>query len=495
MLNIIIDQTNKYIEQMPKQERKKYGQFFTSRETAEYMASMFSDLGKKEEISILDAGAGSGILSCALLEKVAQYSNIKKVKLVCYETDIKILDILCKNLELVREKNNFSFEYEVRTENYIISQNLEFNGMIGGNPNPTKFDFVIGNPPYMKIPKDALEAKAMPEICYGAPNLYFLFAAMGLFNLKQEGEMVYIIPRSWTSGAYFRRFRDYFLTEGKLEKIHLFGSRNKVFDQEDVLQETIIVKIRKTDNIPDNVLMTSTVSNKDFSNCSELEVPYNIVVSGEQKFVYLVTEKSELDVLKRVNKWTNTLPDIGLRMKTGLTVDFKNRDILRNENEEGAIPLFYSHHIKDGMVYFPIQKENEYVVTNQKGLLQKNKNYLFVKRFTAKEERRRLQCGVYLAKKYPQYDMISTQNKINFIDGLVNELSECVVYGLYVLFNSSIYDAYYRILNGSTQVNSTEINAMPVPELEIIQEIGRKLIKSKDLSEANCDMILEEYYG
>ncbi len=495
MLDIIIEQTNKYIEQMPKKERKKYGQFFTSKETAEYMASMFSDLGIKEEISILDAGAGSGILSCALLEKVAQYSNIKKVKLVCYETDEKILDILQKNLQLIKEESNYTLEYEIRMKNYITSQNLDFNGMIGRNQNPQKYDFVIGNPPYMKISKDALEVKVMPEICYGAPNLYFLFAAMGLFNLKQEGEMVYIIPRSWTSGAYFRKFRDYFLTQGKLEKIHLFGSRNKVFDQENVLQETIIIKIRKTDKIPDNVLMTSTVSNKDFSNCLELEVPYHIVVSGEQKFVYLVTEKSELDVLKRINRWTTTLPDIGLRMKTGLTVDFRNQDILRNENEEGAVPLFYSQHIKDGTVFFPIQKENEYVVTNQKGLLQKNKNYLFVKRFTAKEEKRRLQCGVYLAKKYPQYNMISTQNKINFIDGLVNELSECVVYGLYVIFNSSIYDTYYRILNGSTQVNSTEINAMPVPGIEIIQEIGKKLIKTKDLSESNCDKILEEYYG
>ncbi len=495
MLDVIIEQTNKYIEQMPKKERKKYGQFFTSRETAEYMAGMFSDLGKKEEISILDAGAGSGILSCALLEKVAQYENIKKVRLVCYETDEKILDILRKNLELAKEKITYSLEYIIKSENYISSQYLEFNDMIGSNPNPEKYDFVIGNPPYMKIPKDALEAKAMPEICYGAPNLYFLFAAMGLFNLKREGEMVYIIPRSWTSGAYFRKFRDYFLTVGKLEKVHLFGSRNKVFDQEDVLQETMIINLRKTDKTPDNVIMTSTVSNKDFSKRTELKVPYNIVVSGEQKFVYLVTEKSELDVLKRINKWTTTLPDIGLRMKTGLTVDFKNRDILRNEDEEGAIPLFYSQHIKDGMVYFPIQKENEYVVTNKRGLLQKNKNYLFVKRFTAKEERRRLQCGVYLAKKYPQYDVISTQNKINFIDGMVSELSECIVYGLYAIFNSSIYDAYYRILNGSTQVNSTEINAMPVPGIEIIQEIGWKLIRTKDLSESTCDKILEEYYG
>lgn len=127
--------------------------------------------------------------------------------------------------------------------------------------------------------------------------------------------------------------------------------------------------------------------------------------------------------------------------------------------------------------------------------MQDNKNYLFVKRFTAKEEPRRLQCGVYLAKEFPQYKKISTQNKINFIDGIMTDMSECLVYGLYVLFNSTIYDKYYRILNGSTQVNSTEINAMPVPDLDIIQEMGRKIIKSKDYSVTSCNLILEAYCG
>jgi len=116
-----------------------------------------------------------------------------------------------------------------------------------------------------------------------------------------------------------------------------------------------------------------------------------------------------------------------------------------------------------------------------------------VKRFTAKEERRRLQCGVYLSKNYPQFTKISTQNKINFVDGLLSGMSECLVYGLYVLFNSTLYDEYYRILNGSTQVNSTEINSMPVPDLESIQEMGRKLMNSKDMSENSCNMILEGY--
>jgi len=35
-------------------------------------------------------------------------------------------------------------------------------------------------------------------------------------------------------------------------------------------------------------------------------------------------------------------------------------------------------------------------------------------------------------------------------------------------------------LNGSTQVNFTEFNAMPVPDLESIQEMGRKLMQSED---------------
>ena len=173
-------------------------------------------------------------------------------------------------------------------------------------------------------------------------------------------------------------------------------------------------------------------------------------------------------------------------------MDFRNREALRDTAEEQAVPLFYAQHIQDGRVVFPIGKEHEYIVTTQPGLLQANANYLFVKRFTAKEEHRRLQCGVYLARKHSGYTTISTQNKINFIGGL-KALSECVVYGLYVLFNSTLYDCYYRILNGSTQVNSTEINSMPMPPMSVIEAMGKELIRTRDMSETSCDRILRSY--
>ncbi|MBQ8919058.1 MAG: hypothetical protein IJ056_02995 [Acidaminococcaceae bacterium] len=41
LLDHIVTQTTEYIAQMPKSDRKKYGQFFTSKETAVFMAGLF----------------------------------------------------------------------------------------------------------------------------------------------------------------------------------------------------------------------------------------------------------------------------------------------------------------------------------------------------------------------------------------------------------------------------------------------------------------------
>ena len=491
MVDYVFQQTTEYIEHMPKSLRKSYGQFFTSPETAAFMAELF-EIPQKRSVSVLDPGAGSGILAVALIERLQSNQYIEEIDLICYENDPNILELLKSNLDWVCNHSEKKIFYQINIDNYILSQMSDYNNMFDANPNPRKFDLAIGNPPYMKVAKDAPEALAMPNVCYGAPNLYFLFASMSLFNLCDAGEMVYIIPRSWTSGAYFKRFRQSFLSIGALKHIHLFVSRDKVFEKESVLQETIIIRVKKTATKPDFITISTTQCNHDFASRTVFEAPYTTVVNGSDCYVYLVTNEDEANTLKRVNCFKETLPSIGLRMKTGLTVDFRNRDALRDQAEDNAVPLFYSQHIQDGKVVFPIGKEHEYIATDQGGLRQQNTNYLFVKRFTAKEEHRRLQCGVYLAKKHPEYTEISTQNKINFICGL-RELSECVVYGLYVLFNSTLYDCYYRILDGSTQVNSTEINAMPVPPMSVIEAMGKELIRVRNMSEESCDNILGSY--
>ena len=480
LIEKIIENTLSFINTIPKLERKSYGQFFTSEKTAVHMASMFNFNINKPEIHILDAGAGTGLLSAVVIQRLIDLKYQGHIHLICYETDSKVLPILINNLNFIKE--NFDFSFIVVKENYITSQHFEdlFNS------NAKQFDYIIGNPPYLKLSKSAPEALSMQQICHGAPNLYFLFCAMGIYNLKDDGELVYIIPRSWTSGCYFEKFRQYLFQHTTIQQIHLFVSRNKVFNQESVLQETMIIKIKKTTNKPQNIIV-STSSSSSYNDFQQYNVPYNTIVAKNQ-YVFLVTTPDEVETLNKTSKFKHTLPEINLKMKTGIIVDFRTQDVLRNENQQGAYPLFYSSHIQHGKVIWPIGKQGEYIVTNKKSFLQPNGNYLFVKRFTSKEEKRRLQCGIFRQKDYPQFSHISTQNKINFIACQ----SLCILYGIYALFSSSLYDQYYRILNGSTQVNSTEINTIPVPSRDIIEAMGKELM-TMPINENNCNKIVNKW--
>ena len=482
MLNVVLDNTERFMGTVPKTKRKKYGQFFTNAATAQFMASLFCFDLSRPKIDLLDAGAGTGILAAAAIQRLKDEGYTGHVHVTCYETDPLVMPLLEENMGLCAQWPHMS--YTIRNENYITSQSFSSHTLFA-EESPL-YDYVIGNPPYQKIAKGAAEALAMPEVCYGAPNLYFLFWAMGIHNLRDGQELVYIIPRSWTSGAYFKKFREYLFAHCVITDLHLFDSRDKVFDGESVLQETIIVKVRKSQTPPPTISIT-TSSTSSFEDIRRFHAPYSIVV-GKNHFVYLVTNEEEARTLRTVNHFQKTLPEINLKMQTGLIVDFRTRDVLRNHLEEGAYPLLYSQHIKEGKVVWPAGKEGEVIKTDKRAYLQENGDFLIVKRFTSKEEPRRLQCGIYLKKKYDQFKYISTQNKVNFIKCD----SPCVTYGLYVLLNSSLYDCYYRILNGSTQVNSTEINQMPIPERRVIEEMGRELMHH-ELSVVNCNKILSKW--
>jgi len=60
--------TKEYLAEITKSERKIIGQFFTPAQIAEHMGSLM--ICDNNEVTILDTGAGSGILSAALLDKI-----------------------------------------------------------------------------------------------------------------------------------------------------------------------------------------------------------------------------------------------------------------------------------------------------------------------------------------------------------------------------------------------------------------------------------------
>ena len=187
MIKLIIENTDRFMNAVPKAKRKKYGQFFTNVTTALYMASLFDFDIAKPQISLLDAGAGTGILSAAVVQRLSDMGYQGHIHITCYETDSLVLPLLEENMTIITNHADVSFT--IFNENYITSQPFGMDILFKDNENI--YDYVIGNPPYLKIPKEAVEAKSMPDVCHGAPNLYFLFWAMGIYNLKKNQELVY----------------------------------------------------------------------------------------------------------------------------------------------------------------------------------------------------------------------------------------------------------------------------------------------------------------
>lgn len=484
LLNDVLQATDNYLNSKTKTERKKIGQFFTSKETALFMANLSKC--QKENIKVLDAGAGSGILSIALLEQLDKNEDIKSIEIDLYENDEQIIQLLEDNMQKAKSKIKKLQNYNIIKENFIINNKDNYNKI---------YDVVISNPPYKKIGKNDIESTIMKKVIYGQPNMYFLFMAMAERLLKDNGELIFIVPRSWTSGTYFKKFREVFLNNVKLTNIHLFVSRDKVFNKENVLQETMILRAVKTNEEQKEIVITQSYSNEDFDNIDTYSIDYNVCVEKEnEKYVYLPLDNNDIKVLETINSFNTKLKDIGLKLKTGLTVDFRNEEYLEKYASNNNVPLLSSIHFNNGIIKFPSNEdEAQYVNKDNKSLLQKNSNYLLIKRFSSKEEKRRIQPAMFFKKDFEEYEFISTENHVNFIGSIDNqELEKDLIYGLYGIYNSTLYDKYYRILNGSTQVNATEINNIPIPKENLIEEIGKKLQTKENITTEICDSILLE---
>ena len=115
-------------------------------------------------------------------------------------------------------------------------------------------------------------------------------------------------------------------------------------------------------------------------------------------------------------------------------------------------------------------------------LLVPTKNYVLIKRFSSKEERRRLTAACLLKADFP-VPYVGIENHVNYVYHAQRDLTEDEVYGIAAVFNSPLIDRYFRTISGNTQVNATEIRAMNFPELKLLSRIGKKVRRNTEESE------------
>ena len=476
--------------------RTTYGQYFTPRRIAQVMAGTINVEG--DRLRILDPGAGTGVLACALAEHIAEMKHGDGfcIEIVAYEIDKAAQPLLIRALRYVTSwLRDYGIEIrtEVRTHDFVI------DAAQAVNPQKTftemterqalgSFDAVICNPPYFKIPRHDPRCAAAPRNLGGQSNMYSLFMSLSAQLLSDDGQLVFIVPRSFTSGAYFRTFRKSFLSTIQPTHIHLFDSRRDAFRSGDVLQENIIIAGKRRGAEPGPVKITVSRGIEDIDRHEEISVTESAIIGacGDSTIIKIPQDANDLAVLHLVERWNGSLAAYGLRVSTGPVVAFRARHHLRQSRLEpgAAAPLLWLQNVRPMEITWPLPKsrKEQYIDVGAGDLLVRDDNYVLIRRFSAKEDPRRIIAAPLLQGTLDS-NIVGFENHLNYIHNGTHGISRDDALGLAAILNNPLVDQYFRIVNGNTQVSATELRGFPLPSRATIREIGARVRNAASVDE------------
>jgi adenine-specific DNA-methyltransferase len=146
---------------------------------------------------------------------------------------------------------------------------------------------------------------------------------------------------------------------------------------------------------------------------------------------------------------------------------------------------------------WPVSKRNkpQYIqlCEETKTLLLPNKDYVFLRRFSAKGDKSRLVATPYYGDSI-QAEYIGVENHLNYIYRPKGNLNMNEILGLSALLNSNLFDTYFRTFNGNINVSATELREMPLPPLEDIKQIGNQILLINDFNQSKVDEIITNYF-
>jgi hypothetical protein len=458
------------------------GQFMTPAPVARFMASLFPPVTSSTAV-VLDAGAGVGALTCAFLDRWAQADGFffDHVESEAYEVD----PVLRGHLEatLGGYAQRLPVSYRVYSDDFIEQAALK--SMV-----PRRYTHAILNPPYKKINSLSSHRLILRQVGIETVNLYSAFVALALSLMKSGGQLVAIVPRSFCNGPYYRPFREFILNRSALHHVHLFGSRTKAFKDDDVLQENVIVRLER-----DGVQGTVTVSNSTDDSFSDLvthEHPFDRIVfpDDSERFIHVPTSlgRNAIELSRGVR---STLAELGIGISTGPVVDFRLLDHIREAPEEDTVPLLYPGHFSGYKTEWPkkgIKRGNAIKLNHltQRWLFP-NGFYTVVRRFSSKEEKRRIIASVVRPEMFPGASLLGFENHLNVFHEDKHGLPEDLAFGLAVFLNTTAVDDNFRRFNGHTQVNATDLRLMKYPDRQRLLALGEWAHNQPQLTQAIVD--------
>lgn len=292
---------NLYEKYLDPKERKRLGEFYTPVEIIDYI---LDGVGYKinngiEDRKILDPACGSGgFLVRATRRLIGRFliklgkatekelekaewkflidrlspeeakeiletirENVYGVDINPFACHIAEMNILFQVIDLYQKAREKYKDYRLRRFNIYMTDSLrlpkdeDLTNFIGkysfldekkrvDSIKKMKFDFVVGNPPYVRVQNLDEETRDFLRKTYktvsGKFDIYIPFVERGLEWLKDGGKLGYIVPNTFMTRRYGEKLREYLLN---FKIIHIldFGD-SKVFDDATNYPAIVIVE-------------------------------------------------------------------------------------------------------------------------------------------------------------------------------------------------------------------------------------------------------------
>ncbi len=462
-------------------QRALLGQYLTPEPIAVLMAGLLQ--GQGPVVRILDPGAGTGCLSAAAVFAICgRARRPAAIEVTAYEVDPLLVTYLRQTLEVCRaacDQARVRFRGRIVMADFLEAGATALAGDLLGSGEVERFDCAILNPPYRKISANSTERELLRSIGLETTNLYAGFLAVASRLLEPGGEMVAITPRSFCNGPYFEPFRHFFFREMRFHRLHVFDLRDNAFAEARVLQENIVFRAERAgDRNPDVVVSASADAAQVGRRMRRIKHTELIRDGDRHAFVHIAPDDDVGAIRERIAGLKADLAELGLAVSTGRVVDFRAREMLRAEPGRDTIPLIYPCHLRAGYVEWPrfgARKPNALAMRPEaRDLLVPEGYYVLTKRFSSKEESRRIVAAVYDPTRVGSAP-VAFENHLNYYHSQGAGLPPTIAKGLAAFLNSTLVDTYFRQFSGHTQVNAADLRSLRYPERDLLAALGRKI--------------------
>jgi tRNA1(Val) A37 N6-methylase TrmN6 len=463
--------------------KSELGQFMTPAAVARFMVSLFPPT-TLEACRLLDAGAGVGALTCAFLDRWNSANGLRfqNVEVEAHEIDASLRSHLENTLACYAGR--LPVTYKIFAGDFILEAACR------RMQTSSRFTHAILNPPYKKINSTSEHRLILRHAGIETVNLYSAFVALALTLMQTGGQLVAIVPRSFCNGPYYRPFRRFLLRHAALRHIHLFSSRTQAFKDDDVLQENVVIRLERGAGQANVTISNST--DDTFADLSTHEHSFDRVVFPDdpEQFIHVPTSL-ERDAIELSPAICFSLRDIGVSVSTGPVVDFRLQEHIHQKPIVGTVPLLYPGHFSGYTTQWPgagMKRGNAIKLNaDTRKWLYPNGFYAVARRFSAKEERRRIVASVVTPDAFPDAAMLGFENHLNVFHEDKRGLPEDLAHGLMAFLNTTAIDDHFRRFNGHTQVNATDLRLMKYPNRQALVALGKWARAQNKLTQAMLD--------